>query len=60
MGQRQLTDAEIRAYQEMAAAARRLREAQRAAEEARPRKNKGPAALSLTEAATRKGGGRGK
>jgi hypothetical protein len=54
MSRRKLTDAELRAYREMAAAARRLQEAQRAAEEARRQER---VVLSMTEA-QKKGGRR--
>jgi hypothetical protein len=55
MGRRRLTDAEIRAYEELARAARKLQEAQRDAEAARGREAEASANLSLSPSHERPG-----
>jgi hypothetical protein len=55
---RKLTEAEIRAYEELASAARKLREAQRAAELERQAKRGEGANLSLYAPNKKKEGGR--
>jgi hypothetical protein len=49
MGRRTLTDAEVRAYEELAAAACKLQAAQREAEAARLRAGKTATGLSITK-----------